>query len=465
MSHRLCTLFIKLGHFLSYLFHTLIVAPLKFLFKPLLLQHERYHLCHLCPKCWQRLDISPHFCRHLVSNVYVGVFITLLTFLCHNCQLIRTLEDLGLDWTIQMYRNTALNENKPDVPPFVFMDIDEQTYRQWGELLPTPRDKLRDLMQFAVAGQPKLVIIDVDLTYPTDRYNTQLTPADVTLKDYLATYESQHCTNQPCPHLILVSTSRPTLDAQGHFLPTRELRPSFLGVTESSHLHWASALFEPDADLMIRRWRLCDKVSHPKEEPILSIQLLTAKLSGTTELKCPEETAHAAIGQRIIYKLLPNTAMPKPEKYPDTQFGQPILTTWSAHRLLQHPDGDKSFLKDRIVVIGGSYLDSGDWYATPVGAMPGAVIIINAILSLQQYGELHKPNILLILLTEIILIVIMSLAFACFTSFYGLLFSGLLIILVMMPISFGLFQAGVWLDFAIPLLAVQLHRMAAVLHQ
>jgi len=59
----------------------------------------------------------------------------------------------------------------------------------------------------------------------------------------------------------------------------------------------------------------------------------------------------------------------------------------------------------------------------------------------------------------------MSLAFACFTSFYGMLFSGLLIILVMMPISFGLFQAGVWLDFAIPLLAVQLHRMAAVLHQ
>jgi CHASE2 domain-containing sensor protein len=439
------------------------VASLKFLFKPLLLQHERYHLCHRCPQCWQHLGISSHFCRHLVSNVYVGIFITLLIIPFHNSQLIRTLEDISIDWVISMYRNTTLT--KPKVPPFVFMDIDEQTYRLWKELLPTPRDKLRDLIQFAVAGQPKLVIIDVDLTYPTDRYHTQLTPADVTLKDYLATYESQHCTNQPCPHLILVSTSRPTLDAQGHFLPTRELRPSFLGVTESPHLHWASALFEPDVDFMIRRWRLCDKVSHPKEEPILSIQLLTAKLSGTTELKCPEETAHAAIGQRIIYKLLPNTAMPKPEKYPDTQSGQPILTTWSAHRLLQHPAGDKSFLTDRIVVIGGSYLDSGDWYATPIGAMPGAVIIINSILSLQQYGELHKPNILLILLTEIILIVIMSLAFACFTSFYGMLFSGLLIILVMMPISFWLFQAGIWLDFAIPLLAVQLHRMAAVLHQ
>jgi hypothetical protein len=97
-----------------------------------------------------------------------------------------------------------------------------------------PRDKLQDLIQFAIAGQPKLVIIDVDLTYPTDRYNTQLTPADAALKDYLTTYESQHCNNQSCPHLILVSTSRPTLDAQGNFWPTRELRPSFLGVKDLS---------------------------------------------------------------------------------------------------------------------------------------------------------------------------------------------------------------------------------------
>ncbi len=94
MPHRLCTLFIKLGHFLADLFHTLIVAPLKFLFNPLLLQHERYHLCHRCPQCWQRLGISSHFCCHLVSNVYVGIFITLLIISFHNRQLIRTLEDI-----------------------------------------------------------------------------------------------------------------------------------------------------------------------------------------------------------------------------------------------------------------------------------------------------------------------------------------------------------------------------------
>ena len=46
-----------------------------------------------------------------------------------------------------------------------------------------------------------------------------------------------------------------------------------------------------------------------------------------------------------------------------------------------------------------------------------------------------------------------------FSSFWGLLLSGGFIVLLLLPASFVLFRYGVWLDFAIPLLAVQLYQM------
>ena len=55
----------------------------------------------------------------------------------------------------------------------------------------------------------------------------------------------------------------------------------------------------------------------------------------------------------------------------------------------------------------------------------------------------------------------MSFAVATFRSFFGMLVSGAVIIIVMIPFSFWLFEYGVWLNFAIALVIIQLHQMAA----
>ena len=44
-----------------------------------------------------------------------------------------------------------------------------------------------------------------------------------------------------------------------------------------------------------------------------------------------------------------------------------------------------------------------------------------------------------------------QLFFALFSSFFGMLISGAVIIIVMVPFSFWLFEYGVWLNFAIAL--------------
>jgi CHASE2 domain-containing sensor protein len=467
MPHRFCSIFIKLGSFFAQMLHWLF-TPLRWLFT-----QPPFWLLHFLgrwfpqPRAAKSGIFSP-FGHQLVSNIWIGLLILGIVLTYHDIRLLTTIEDLAVDWVMAMQLNTEL-KNK-DTPHFVFLDIDELTYRQWEEPLITPRDKLLNLIKFAVSGQPQIIFIDIELSRPTDRNSATLTPADQELQKYLANYDATVCTGgKVCPHLVLVRSSRPVPEEAGN----RQQRPSFLdeAVKSSQYIHWASTLFELEESRIIRRWRLCEAEYDKTELTLPSVQLLARELlkpgQTPTQLtarigtECHKDSS--TLGQRILYGVMPKNYK---EPYPQTAQGRNILTTLSAHIIVEKPDQvSNEALQHSITVIGGSYEESGDLYATPLGVMPGVLIVVNAIHSLQQYPELHKPDKWKIVLTEIGLILLMSWAFACFTpSFYGMLVSGLVIILVMMPVSFVVFKYGVWLDFAIPLIAVQLHRMAAVLH-
>jgi CHASE2 domain-containing sensor protein len=120
---------------------------------------------------------------------------------------------------------------------------------------------------------------------------------------------------------------------------------------------------------------------------------------------------------------------------------------------------DSSWLKDQVVVIGASFKESRDIYATPIGQMPGAMVIVNAINSLYEHGPIKKPELYWIIPIEIVLIAIMSVAFAWFDSFLAMLISSITVIMIMLPLSFYLFKYGVWLNFVIPLFIVDLYEI------
>lgn len=122
---------------------------------------------------------------------------------------------------------------------------------------------------------------------------------------------------------------------------------------------------------------------------------------------------------------------------------------------------DAGWLSGHLVVIGASYADSRDLHATSNGVMPGALIVANAVHSLAVHGELGSPGLLETLLIELVLVLIMSLLFARFDSFWGSLLSGGAVTLAVLPLSIWLFDFGHWVSFAVPLLAVQLHQLAA----
>lgn len=442
------------------------------------------------------------FQRHLLTNLAVGLGIALLLHQLHHGSFLTQIDDMAMDWAMQMHRGTV---PAGDPRPVAFIDVDEASYLAWGEPLLTPRDKLATLVEHAISGGAALIFIDIDLTRPT--------PGDLALKRVLARYaDNDNGVAVDLPPIILVSVVRARLPGTTGALPMERVSPFDALVDAASGLHWATAVFELEEDSKVRRWRLweaaCDVDGKPVVRPSVQLQskaLLDADaaqrqqleqaLAALTPSACDPETGDAQGGgtpgahhpeamlvqlggdnislmphqseRRILYhipwQLRPGESRP----LVGLDGAQtPLLSVRSA---LVIADAEQAaypnWLRDHLVIIGTSYLESRDLYQTPLGLMPGALIVANAVESMDLHGELRTPSLIETLLIESVLIVVMSILFARFHSFFGTILSGTVVIAALLPLSLWLFDAGYWLSFAIPLVAVLIHRMAAELEQ
>lgn len=431
---------------------------------------------------------------HFKRGVFWGLLFAVLTLYFHDSTTLRKIDDAGMDWMIQMYRG-VLRGDATNLRPITYLDIDEETYRSWDEPLSVPRSKLQRLIKYAVDGRASLIIVDVELSKETDKN------ADSELKLYL---------ENPCPPSNASPSDQRPLCTPPHILLARGLRmspgtstrprPSFLDESvvpeQRPYLHWASSLFDQDGDGVIRRWHLWEPVcdSSPpgpctKATALSSFQLLALAILATDSETLPrlnaalnalashgladpakKQTDHKSsslkignveielerkpLGSRIIYSL------PYPreegEVYPLVKWNKnqfPLLKVVSAKDAADEPP---IFFDDRIVIIGSSFADSRDIYYTPLGQMPGSMVIANALVSLQtgQATEWHWAARLAI---EFLLIIGTAFAFSRFNGFRAKLVATGVTLLITLPLSFFLFRTGVWLDFAIPLAVVELH--------
>lgn len=438
---------------------------------------------------WQR---RRPLTRRILGNLVIGLGMAAVLWNLHSFNKLRQSEDAGIDWLIRLQWGAA--STRPSLP-FALLDIDEATYRHWVEPFHIPRDRLLALIDYAVRGGAALVVVDIDLSQRGFD-----AAADTRLQEYLA-----HYTSSGQPPLILSRAFQESLKPE--VTAYRAERRSFLEadprIAQSPLIHWGSPLFNLDDDRVVRRWRLWEIVCNEGRPAVVpSVQLLAAALLKAGQAKAGTVAPEI---QRALAPLAPATCAPIKKLTAATPHPNPAATVEIAGLTLHtHPDAtaqrilytqpwrlqpgqartttkqhgietptlflrsalpigqqavDASWLSGRVVVIGASFAESKDIHPTPLGQMPGPLVLVNAIQSLHQYGELTPPPLWIKVLIEALLIMVMSLAFARFSSFWGLLLSGGFIVLLLLPASFVLFRYGVWLDFAIPLLAVQLYQM------
>jgi hypothetical protein len=337
-----------------------------------------------------------------------------------------------------------------DSMQFTFLDIDDASYRGWGEPYHAPRDKILRLIEFAAEAKARLTVLDIDLSR-----EGVVADDDRRLAEYL---------------------DRQWVD----------IRPSFLDEFEfPASVHWAQPLFRATLwDGVIRHWHLV-KFGCLNGRLVLvpATQLIAAALLSAGDVSSINQFAdlntvrmencnrsdnagnaitfgdagsrseifspEAELGQRLIYTI------PWKSPAPDLITVPAQLITESPHNLA----GD--LITNRVVIIGASFADSRDIHRTPIGEMPGALIIANAIKSLTHYGQVRPPPALSHWVEKLFLILVAAWAFSRLTSLIAVFVAGAIIIGALVPISFYFFKYGLWVDFAVPLFAMVIHRAVA----
>jgi CHASE2 domain-containing sensor protein len=437
------------------------------------------------------------FRRRLAVSLLIGIVIELALIIGHKLELplIVATEDAAMDFVMGQFRNV----DRKGRQAFVLLEADQATFEVWDEPFYFHRDRVQRMIEFAsgfewvegsgTAGEvarPELIVVDIDLSKEGRDDGSE------NLVQYLRRYSL--APNSP---LILARTFRGwPVDESEDAIP-RE-RESFLDpvVADSRNgsIFWASPHYQRDDDQHIRRWLLWQRTRKGADLSVLpSVQLLAQVLLGEQDEQSAAErhdiliqklqtapsceTSSAATdptveittaekaytidlcdtltAQRLIYTMPYD--VPMGELRPKVR-GVPVLERVPAMDLAAL---DRNFLSGRVVVIGGTYRESRDWHVTPLGEMPGAMVVINAIHSLGANGPLRPPHPVLKVAIVVLLVLMMSLAFAKLHSFLGYLTASAAVLTLLVPASFLMFRSGVWLDFALPLLAVQIHEFAA----
>ena len=412
-------------------------------------------------RLWQSLAEKQ---QRFVANAFVAIVVLVaLGFLDQSHWLLR-LENTAMDTMMEFNKGLGRmsGTSGSDILQFTFLDIDEATYRLWDEPHHTPRDKILRLVDFAASSDPSLIVVDIDLSKPGVNPDH-----DLALANYLSGYGAAGSTP-----IILVRSFYSGTPGKNDW---DEIRPSFLdGYELPESVHWGQPLFQTTLwDGVVRHWNLA-RFGCFYGRPVLvpSIQLTAAALLsdqpavnrvadieaiGLESCLQRDENSLAAdsdsdftfetgIGQRLVFTI------PWRAPAPDLVTIPASVVTESADALA----GD--LVRGRVVVIGASFAGSNDIHRTPIGEMPGALIIVNAIKSLVVFGQLREPPTWITWLQQLGVIILAAWAFSRFDSFVAVGITAAIIVALLMPISFYFFKYGLWVGFSIPLLAMVIHR-------
>ncbi|MCP4933822.1 MAG: CHASE2 domain-containing protein [bacterium] len=422
---------------------------------------------------WRRV---PGFWQNFIAGLLIiGALLSL-----DRTAVVKHWEDWAVDIMIRLNssldRMTGERRGRTDLQ-FTFLDMDEHSFRDksWNEPFHVPRDKVLKLIEFAVEGKASIIVVDVNFSKKgTDP------DADRALVDYVANYPSS------APPLILMRAKR-NQEGSGS-ADLGEFRKTIFAGIKHSNVHFAQPLFRRDRhDGVVRSWILFDQgcfggqgLSVPSVQ-LLSYALLKdrhgggrqnlldldASMSANAPTTCNSSKKlnynlrpvilgktvfrQQRLGERLIYSI----------PWPKSSHVSSDLATIPAVFVTDRGFKNYEEVTDRITLIGASYGASHDLHLTPLGLMPGTLIILNAIKSLSLFDQIQPPPLYIRLAFLITFITVLSYVFSKYSNVIKLLVISTMVFVFFVPISFWFFKYGVWFDFGILLLGIKLQHTAS----
>jgi CHASE2 domain-containing sensor protein len=438
-----------------------------------------------------------HRQRAFALNVAIGAVISVLAGYLESNAAVGKARDALLTWQIAQFASTDVAGD------ILWLDVDETTYLHWHAPALTPRDKLCRLIDFAVRGKARVVVVDVDLSEPTaagdvapvEPCGKTRAGADAELKAYLHSYAAA-CKGRDaqggCPPIVLVRELRTSyLSTYADGAPAHAERPQFFddaAFGEDGPVYWSSPNFDVDDDAMIRRWRLWEPLCDPTGV-FPSTELLAGALFAGTPPARVRQSLQAfrpacvpiggaangvvAAAEPAESELDVGHPLRLSSRNADRRFfyrvgwdsarGRATMAAFVPATLVTDADAqhgfDPAIAAGRIVVIGGSYLDNPDSHRTPLGMMPGTLVLINAIQALVHDDSLRETPEVLRIAVEGVLILVLSVLSVYLPVAAAVSVSILFVIVSALTFGFVFLNAGYWIDPVLPLLGIFMHNL------
>lgn len=451
--------------------------------------------------------------RQWLINVLVGLAIHLFLVINHYGEAMGSVENMALD---RVMRINAVLDPAPEsalVPPQqTFVDIDEAVWRSrnWGggEPYRAPREQLLALTTQAFRQGATEVVLDIAVEGAAAR-------AAEAAEDALFAAGVQKLLDEnvigPRQLLVLVRSARTPLPGTPAGAYMNELREApaidSLLARGDPRLTLAAPAFTYSGDRVLRDWNLfsvlCQRgqggasgsirvlpsvqlvvMAHRVGVPASSLpgsggpctsfpavgqtapgdariaarnaqarraasdsywQAVAAALPARGIRIGAEAPRDGGVGNRVVYR----------SGYPFAET-DPYFERMTAPVLLQSQPG--GMLDGRVVVIGQSYEEGGDIHFTPLGTMPGSAVLMNAIDSMARYGLVAATSPWLTVPLALLAIIVIGYVFARLDSFTAKLVSTGVILALFALASVYLFRSGFWLDFALPLVGIQIYQ-------
>jgi hypothetical protein len=365
--------------------------------------------------------------------------------------------------------------------PILFVDIDHETYKRWGEPLITPRDKLADILRILHDAGAGVIVLDILL-------------------------EGDDCLKENDQKLLDV-LRRIQLDERS---PTKIILPQRIGFQGELKKSLFDVLFEPGpspgaptlqklyratpvlsatgADNIVRYWNLYERYrcgdgrpeiiwGYPIAAVLLAVEgslkgldafgEILKKEQGRPErdherlrlstgkiVKLPHEKSHLYL-QRLRFLLVPKRSAKDAFGEPDIGAQGNLFQTVVGFEELNHY---RDAFKGKIVVVGNSSPDVGDIHKTPVGDMAGMYILGNSIYTILAKEQPSPPPVWLSIAIEVAVIILAAYLFLYFTSLLAQVIASVVILLLFGYIGYLYFlRTGIFLNFVFAIVGMGFH--------
>jgi CHASE2 domain-containing sensor protein len=384
------------------------------------------------------------FVRGIILGISISILISILSFL----GLLSGWENQAFDFMMWWQKEKRSSE-------IFLIEIDSQDYRDlFHAVSPLSRRTLARLIDRLSMAEPRAICLDISLRDQTDE--------DPYLVETLGRLKERNI-----PVVLASSIQKVVADGRIASVFSRDFPYAC-----PDNVLFGATDFPISEDETIREMRLLRKTDDGRLYPSISLSMAAAsakmswpalqkeldKAAGSTGLR-PDIPGNLRDLIRTGLRLQRQKIYFIGDK---TSFN--VLRISDIDRMPVESFRAGSVLSQKILLIGGTFTESKDFYRTPKGIMSGAEIIANSAETVLASKPIRPINYLMSLLFEFVIVLVLSFMFLRFPLGKATLISALSVVpLTIIGSQVAFASMSRWLDFLPVALAVVLHGEASLI--